>query len=147
MGTLANWCWWVQLRGHGSHSELAEVEGSRRFLKVLLAEDNLVNMKVSASPPLPKSLFLPPRALHSCHACLCLCLRDLQDSLYAWKEALQSRAASELQGTKDVNNLQSKDCTPLSTCNQRVAGWEGFHHSLVNCFTGGTGYPEEDWVQ
>lgn len=36
----------LQLRGHGSYSELAEVEGSRRFLKVLLAEDNLINMKV-----------------------------------------------------------------------------------------------------
>lgn len=36
----------VQLRGHGSHSELGEVEGSRRYLKVLLAEDNLINMKV-----------------------------------------------------------------------------------------------------
>ena len=37
----------TQLRGHGSYSELAEVEGSRRHLKVLLAEDNLINMKVS----------------------------------------------------------------------------------------------------
>ncbi len=36
----------LQLRGHGSYSELAEVEGSRRYLKVLLAEDNLINMKV-----------------------------------------------------------------------------------------------------
>lgn len=39
----------LQLRGHGSYSELAEVEGSRRFLKVLLAEDNLINMKVDTS--------------------------------------------------------------------------------------------------
>ena len=41
-------CWWLQLRGHGSHSELAEVEASCRYLKVLLAEDNLINMKVTA---------------------------------------------------------------------------------------------------
>ena len=37
----------VQLKVHGSFSELGEVEGSRRYLKVLLAEDNLINMKVS----------------------------------------------------------------------------------------------------
>ena len=36
----------LQLRGSGSNSELGEVEGSRRYLKVLLAEDNLINMKV-----------------------------------------------------------------------------------------------------
>ena len=63
MGTLANWCWWVQLRGHGSHSELAEVEGSRRFLKVLLAEDNLINMKASAHPPPPKVPVSTPQGL------------------------------------------------------------------------------------
>ena len=39
----------LQLRGHSSLSELAEVEGSRRKLKVLLAEDNLINMKVNHS--------------------------------------------------------------------------------------------------
>ena len=36
----------LQLKGHGSRSELAEL-GARRSLKVLLAEDNLINMKVS----------------------------------------------------------------------------------------------------
>ena len=41
-------CWWPQLRGHGSHSELAEVEASCRYLKVLLADHNLINMKVTA---------------------------------------------------------------------------------------------------
>lgn len=41
----------LQLRGYGSHSELGEVEGSRRYLKVLLAEDNLINMKVHLHQP------------------------------------------------------------------------------------------------
>ena len=39
----------LQLKGHGSFSELGELDGSRRFTKVLLAEDNLINMKVSSN--------------------------------------------------------------------------------------------------
>ena len=41
----------LQMKGHGSYSELGEVEGLRRYLKVLLAEDNLINMKVAACLP------------------------------------------------------------------------------------------------
>ena len=52
----------VQLKGHGSFSELGEVEGSRRYLKVLLAEDNLINMKVC----------LPAHAVYSFDTC-CTC--------------------------------------------------------------------------
>ena len=36
----------MQLNGHGSVSELNQVEESRKKVRVLLAEDNLINMKV-----------------------------------------------------------------------------------------------------
>ena len=37
----------VQLSGHGSLSELNQGKESRQKIRVLLAEDNLINMKVS----------------------------------------------------------------------------------------------------
>lgn len=36
----------MQLKGHGSLADLNEIEGTRRNIRVLLAEDNLINMKV-----------------------------------------------------------------------------------------------------
>lgn len=38
----------MQLKGHGGVAGLYEIEGTRRNIRVLLAEDNLINMKVTS---------------------------------------------------------------------------------------------------
>ena len=55
----------VQLSGHGSLSELNQGKESRQKIRVLLAEDNLINMKVSLSASLH-----PPSSSYSLWATL-----------------------------------------------------------------------------